>query len=368
MTIVGTRPELIKLSLTLIELDKHVEHILVHTGQNFDYELNEVFFKDLGLRKPDYFLDCAKGSAMESIASILIETDKLIKTVKPDACLLYGDTNSCLAAIAMKKNQIPIFHMEAGNRSFDQRIPEEVNRKIIDHLSDINMTLTEHSRNYLISEGLSAQKIIKTGSSMMEIFNTFAQDIDSSSVLSELCLQPLKYFVVSSHRAENVDDNQNLLNLMNSLNGLADKYQYPVLFPVHPRTQKKLNQLNISPHPLLNFTKPLGFFDYIKLQKNALVVLSDSGTITEESNLLGFKAITMRPIHERPEGTDVGALIMTSLKSKSILNAVEVTINMNHKPDIVSDYKNPQVSKTVVKTILSYTDFINRTTYYKKTG
>lgn len=365
MTVVGTRPELIKLSLTLKELDKHTEHILVHTGQNYDYELNEVFFKELGIRKPDYFLDCGKGSAMEAIASILVETDKLIKKLKPDACLLYGDTNSCLSAIAMKKNQVPIFHMEAGNRSFDQRIPEEVNRKIVDHLSDINMTLTEHSRNYLVKEGLPAQKIIKTGSSMVEVFNTFEKDINNSEVLKTLELQPNKYFVVSCHRAENVDNNKNLKDLMDSLNALADKYQLPVLFPVHPRTQKKLNELDISPHPLLNFSKPMGFFDYIQLQKNSLVVLSDSGTITEESNILGFKAITMRPIHERPEGTDVGALIMTSLKKSSILKAVEVTISMEHQVDKISDYQNLQVSKTVVKTILSYNDFINRTTYYK---
>ncbi len=365
LTIVGTRPELIKLSLTIKELDKHTDHILAHTGQNFDYELNDVFFNELQIRKPDYFLNCSKESSMEAIASVLVETDKLVKKIKPDACLLYGDTNSCLAAIALKKNQIPIFHMEAGNRSFDQRVPEEVNRKIVDHLSDINMTLTEHSRKYLIAEGLSAQKVIKTGSSMPEIFSVFAGDIDGSTILNDLQLKQQNYFLVSSHRAENVDSIDNIHDLFDSLNALAEKYQKPIIFSVHPRTKNKIDSSDIQPHNLIQFSKPFGFFDYIHLQKNALCVLSDSGTITEESSLLKFKAITMRPIHERPEGTDVGALIMCSLKKESLLKAVEATLKMEHTPLDIKDYSMTAVSKVVVKTILSYTEFINRTTYYK---
>ncbi len=369
MTIVGTRPELIKLSMTLKELDKHTEHILVHTGQNYDYELNQVFFDDLQIRKPDHFLNCGQGHAIEAIADILCKTNELIEQHKPDACLLYGDTNSCLSAIAMKKSQIPIFHMEAGNRSFDQRVPEEVNRKIIDHLSDINMTLTEHSRNYLVQEGLSAQKIIKVGSSLPEVFRAYNSNIEQSQILSKLGLTEKKYFLVSCHRAENVDDENSLSALIQGLNQVAETYAFPLLFSVHPRTQNKLNQLNLKLHPLLQLSKPLGFFDYNQLQKKALCVLSDSGTITEESNILGFPAVTMRAIHERPEGTDVGAIIMSSTQPDSILQSVKATLELNHQPALIEDYQlNQEVSKVVVKTILSYTEFIRRTVYFKTTG
>ena len=306
MTIVGTRPEIIKLSRVVAELEKHTEHILVHTGQNYDYELNEIFFKDLKVKKHNYFLDSIGDTTATTIGNIISKSDKLIGEVKPDAVLLYGDTNSCLSVISAKRQQVPIFHMEAGNRSFDQRVPEELNRKIVDHLSDINMPLTEQARDYLISEGIRPETIIKTGSCMKEILSYYKSEISSSKVLKQLKLSEKQFFVVSAHREENVDYKDNLLDLIKSLNEVAEKYKLPVIVSTHPRTQNRIDQLDkkIEINPLVKYLKPVGFFDYIKLQQSAFCVISDSGTITEESSILSFPAIMIRKAHERPEGMD----------------------------------------------------------------
>lgn len=363
MTIVGTRPEIIKLAMTIKELDKTFEHILVHTGQNYDYELNEIFFNDLGLRKPDYFLNTAGGTLAETIGNIIVRSDEIIEKENPDAILFYGDTNSCLAVISAKKRKIPIFHMEAGNRCFDQRVPEEVNRKIVDHLSDINLVLTEHARRYLLSEGIKPETIMKTGSPMKELFDAYKSEIENSKILDTLELKPQNYFIVSAHREENVDEKSNLENLMNSLNALADKYNCPIIFSTHPRTKKRLSEMeNIKFNPLVRFSKPFGFFDYIKLQKNAKCVLSDSGTITEESSLLGFPAVTIRNTHERPEGMDEGTLIMCGLSPKRVLEALETVIRQDNEHLTMKtafDYNVDNVSKKVARIILSYTDYIN---------
>lgn len=365
MTIVGTRPEIIKLSRVMAELDKHTEHILVHTGQNYDYELNEIFFKDLEIRKPDYYLEAAGETAIETIAQVLVKTDKLLDQVKPDALLLYGDTNSCLAVISAKKKRIPIFHMEAGNRCFDQRVPEELNRKIVDHLSDINMPLTEHARRYLIAEGIPAEKIIKTGSCMKEVLNYYSARIEKSKVLSELNLKPQNYFIVSAHREENIDSEQNFKNLLNTLNKLAEKYKYKILVSTHPRTRKKLESLPKQDfNPLIEFMKPFGFSDYIQLQKNAFCVISDSGTITEESSLLALPAVMIRQAHERPEGMDQGIVIMSGLSAESVIKAVDVATKMR-KPELVKDFDVECVSEKVVKIIFSYVHYINRTVWSK---
>ena len=369
MTIVGTRPEIIKLSMVIKELDKFTEHILVHTGQNFDYELNEVFFKDLGLRKPDVFLDAVGATTAETIGNVISRADAVMEREKPEALLLYGDTNSCLSVIAAKRRKIPVFHMEAGNRCFDQRVPEELNRKVIDHLSDINMVLTEQARHYLLCEGIRPETVIKTGSSMVEVLNNHREQIENSDVLERLELQPGKFFVVSSHREENVDYPENFQNLFKTLNAVVDKYRMPVIVSTHPRTRKKMEALGISPDRgdrLLRFMKPLGFFDYIKLQKNAFCVISDSGTITEESSILGFPAITIRQAHERPEGMDEGTLIMSGLLPEHVLNAIATVtgqFSASGPMHIVGDYDVDNVSRKVVRIILSYIDYINHTVW-----
>ena len=369
MTIIGTRPEIIKLSRVMAELEKHTEHILVHTGQNYDYELNEIFFEDLKVKKPDYFLDSTGDTTAITIGNIISKSDKLIGEVKPDAVLLYGDTNSCLSVISAKKQQVPIFHMEAGNRSFDQRVPEELNRKIVDHLSDINMPLTEQARDYLIAEGIRPETIIKTGSCMKEILSYYKSEISSSKVLKQLKLSEKQFFVVSTHREENVDYKDNLIDLINSLNEVAEKYKLPVIVSTHPRTQNRIDQLDnkIKINALVKYLKPVGFFDYIKLQQSAFCVLSDSGTITEESSILSFPAIMIRKAHERPEGMDEGTLIMSGLKTERIIESIEV-VTKQHKinpPHIIKDYDVENVSIKVTRIILSYIDYINRTVWKK---
>ena len=371
MTIVGTRPEIIKLSRVIAELEENVEHILVHTGQNYDYELNEIFFNDLRVKKPDHFLNCVGDTTAETIANIISKSDKIIEEVQPEAVLLYGDTNSCLSVISAKKRQVPIFHMEAGNRCFDQRVPEELNRKIVDHLSDINMPLTEQARGYLISEGIRPETIIKTGSCMKEILNFYKSEISESQVLKNLELKKDNYFIVSIHREENVDYKNNLENLLHSLNAVAEKYKLPVIVSTHPRTKNRIEQLDgdIKVNPLINFMKPMGFFDYIKLQQEAKCVISDSGTITEESSILGFPAIMIRKAHERPEGMDEGTLIMSGLEKERVLESINVMVSQNKKftSNIIKDYNVDNVSIKVTRIILSYIDYVNRTVWKKDT-
>lgn len=364
MTIVGTRPEIVKLSAVIPELDKFTEHILVHTGQNYDYELNEIFFDGMGIRKPDIFMEAAGSNASETIGNVIIESDKIFKEHKPDAVLLYGDTNSCLAVISAKRNKIPVFHMEAGNRCFDQRVPEELNRKVVDHLSDINMTLTEHARRYLIAEGIPAETVIKIGSSMKEVLANNKQAIDDSQALTKLNLKSNEYFLLSVHREENVDNEKNFKDLIESIDEICEAYQLPVVFAVHPRTQKLLDKNNIKLHELVQTMKPLGFADYIHLQQNAFCVISDSGTITEESSLLGFPAITVRQAHERPEGMDEGVLIMTGLDKSTVLDSIKVVTS--ERMPIVKDYDADKVAQKVVRIIMSYTGYINRTVWKKK--
>lgn len=373
MTIVGTRPEIIKLSRVMAELDKNLEHILVHTGQNYDFELNEIFFKDLGVRKPDYFLNAVGKTTAETIGNILIKSDEIFEKVNPDAVLLYGDTNSCLSVISAKRRQIPIFHMEAGNRCFDQRVPEELNRKIVDHLSDINMPLTEQARDYLISEGVRPETVIKTGSCMKEILSFYKNQIDSCDVLERLQLVMGKYFIVSIHREENVDYPENLKKLVDSLNALAEKYNFPVIVSTHPRTQKRLEDIKgeVELNPRVKYLKPMGFFDYIALQKTACCVISDSGTITEESSILNFPAIMIRMAHERPEGMDEGTVIMSGIERERVIEAVNIIVNQfieNPKSTrIINDYNVENVSIKVLRIILSYIDFVNRTVWKKDT-
>lgn len=368
MTIVGTRPEIIKLSRVICELDKYSQHILVHTGQNFDYELNEIFFEQLEIRKPDYFMEASGRNASETIANVIVKTDQLIDIVKPDALLIYGDTNSCLSVISAKKRKIPIFHMEAGNRCFDQRVPEEINRKIVDHLSDINLPLSEHARGYLLSEGIRPESIIKTGSPMREVLEYHEKKIEMSDILETEKLFSRDYFIVSIHREENVDNEINFFKLLESLTAISDKYKKQIVVSTHPRTRKKLESitgLNLDAN--IKFMKPFGFIDYIKLQLNAFCVISDSGTITEESSILNFPAITIRETHERPEGMDCGTLIMSGLDSISILSAIDIVVsqymeNFNCiRP--VPDYSENNVSKKIVRIIQSYTGYINRNTW-----
>lgn len=368
MTIIGTRPEIIKLSRVIAELEKYTEHILVHTGQNYDYELNEVFFHEMGIKKPDYFLDAAGDTPAITIGNVIAKSDELLARIKPDGVLLYGDTNSCLAVISAKRRKIPVFHMEAGNRCFDQRVPEEINRKIVDQLSDINMTLTEHARRYLIAEGIRPESIIKTGSSMKEVLTYHQKEIDRSNILTELELTPKEFFVVSAHREENIDSEQNFNDLLNSLNTIAEKYNKRIIVSTHPRTRKKLESIGKKVfNPNIEFMKPLGFFDYIALQKNAFCTISDSGTITEESSILGFPAITIRQAHERPEGMDEGTLIMCGLKSDDVLNAIDIVVGQwQENPNgvhLVQDYDVDNLSKKVVRIIVSYVDYIRRTVW-----
>lgn len=370
MTIVGTRPEIIKLSEVIKELDRHTEHILVHTGQNFDYELNEIFFEQLGIRKPDVFMDAAGANAAETIGNVIIKSDLVFEEHKPDAVLLYGDTNSCMSVISAKRKKIPIFHMEAGNRCFDQRVPEEINRKIVDHLSDINMPLSEHARKYLESEGIAPETIIKTGSPMREVLLKHATQIENSTILEDEKLTKGNYFIVSTHREENVDSEENFNNLLQSLTAIAAKYKIKVIVSTHPRTRKKLESIGFTNNnSMIEFMKPFGFLDYIKLQKNAFCVISDSGTITEESSILQFPAITIRQAHERPEGMDEGSLIMTGLDATRIIQSIDVITNQlkenNDLISIVEDYTSDNVSTKVLRIILSYTDYINRTVWKK---
>lgn len=370
MTLVGTRPELIKMSRVIAELDKQVHHILVHSGQNYDYELNQVFFDDLEIRKPDHFLNVTGDSAAKTIADIIAKADDIFELEKPDALLLYGDTNTCLAVMAAKRRKIPVFHMEAGNRCFDQRVPEELNRKVLDHLSDINMVLTEHARNYLLAEGVRPETIIKTGSHMEEVLNHYMPRIQASDVLEKEGLEQDKFFLVSAHREENVDTQENLMDLLATLNVLAESYQYPIIVSTHPRTKKRLEALeDHAEHALIRFVKPFGLLDYIKLQMSAYCILSDSGTITEEASLLNLPAVTIRNAHERPEGMDEGTLIMSGLKAERVLESVKI-ITSQHQRDtrvmnVVNDYQGGSVSKQVTRVVLSYTDYINRTVWSK---
>jgi UDP-N-acetylglucosamine 2-epimerase (non-hydrolysing) len=370
MTIVGTRPEIIKLSRIIAELDLHTNHILVHTGQNFDYELNEIFFEQLGIRKPDHFLNAAGVNAAETIGNVIIKSDAILEEIKPDAVLLYGDTNSCLSVISAKRKKIPIFHMEAGNRCFDQRVPEEINRKIVDHLSDINMPLSEHARRYLVAEGIPSETVIKTGSPMKEVLQFYSKNIKKSDVLEKENLGKSEYFIVSTHREENVDSETNFNNLLEALKAITEKYNKKVIVSTHPRTRKKLEFMGfVNQNPLIEFMKPFGFLDYIKLQMNAFCVISDSGTITEESSLLKFPAITIRQVHERPEGMDEGTLIMTGLNACRILESIDVVTEHyaenKNAINTIPDYETENVSKKVLRIILSYTDYINRTVWRK---
>jgi UDP-N-acetylglucosamine 2-epimerase (non-hydrolysing) len=367
MTIVGTRPEIIKLSRVMAELDKYTNHIIVHTGQNFDYELNEIFFNDMNIRKPDHFLNAVGKTTAETIGNVIFKADEVLALEKPDAVLLYGDTNSCLSVISAKRRKIPVFHMEAGNRCFDQRVPEELNRKIVDHLSDINLPLTEHARRYLLDEGIPPETIIKSGSTMHEVLQYHKKDIEASQILGKLNLSKGEYFVLSTHREENVDSKGNFADLIDTLNQLCEKYQKRIIFSVHPRTMIKIKQLpDKTIHSLVEIMKPLGFFDYINLQKNAFCTISDSGTITEESSLLGFPAITIRNAHERPEGMDDGVLIMSGLKANRVIESVEIVTQQFAEVGLlnsVNDYEAEHVSKKMVRIIQSYTDYINRTVW-----
>jgi len=372
MTIVGTRPEIIKLSRVIAELDRHLTHILVHTGQNYDHELNGIFFSELGIRTPDYFLEAVGSSVAATIGNVIARVDEVLAQEQPDALLLLGDTNSCLGAISAKRRKVPIFHMEAGNRCFDLRVPEEINRKIVDHISDINMTYTEHARRYLIAEGIRPETVIKTGSPMKEVLDHHREQIEGSGVLARLDLEQGKYFVVSAHREENVDNDINFRNLLQSLNAIAERYDVPVIFSTHPRTRKRLEEkgtANIDPR--IRFLKPLGLPDYVRLQMQAACVISDSGTITEESSILGFPAVTIRQSHERPEGMDEGTLVMCGLKAPMVLKSIEVVMAQAASGPgrsgfrMVGDYDVENVSAKVLRIILSYTDYVNRTVWRK---
>ena len=369
MTLVGTRPELIKMSRVIAEFDQHTHHILVHTGQNYDYELNQLFFEDLSMRKPDYFLEAVGENAAQAIARIIEKSDEVMEQESPDAIMLYGDTNSCLAVIAAKRRKIPVFHMEAGNRCFDQRVPEELNRKVLDHLSDINLVLTEHARRYLIAEGVRPETIIKTGSHMREVLDFYMPKILRSDVLQRMGLKSEQFFLVSVHREENIDSPQNMTSMVETLNALAEEYDIPVIVSTHPRTQKRLDGMNLGKlNPNVQFLKPFGFCDYIKLQMESLCVMSDSGTIFEESSLLNLPAVTIRNTHERPEGMDAGTLIMSGLKKESVLDAVRVIISQHNRTHNVMmpvwDYSEAgPVSKQLLRVVLSYVHYVNRTVW-----
>jgi len=370
MTIVGTRPEIIRLSRIMFELDKHCEHIIVHTGQNYDYELNEVFFNDLGIRKPDVFLDAARVSAAATIGQVIITADKVMREKEPDALLLLGDTNSCLSAISAKRLKIPIFHMEAGNRCFDFRVPEEINRRIVDHTSDINLPYSDIAREYLLREGLPADQIIKTGSPMREVIEHYRPSIESSDIMSRLGLASSNFLVVSAHREETVDSPQSLRRLMAILDSLADEYGVPVVVSTHPRTRKRLEEFEISAHPLVRFLKPFGFFDYVNLQMNARCVLSDSGTITEESSILNYPALNLREVHERPEGFEEAAVMFVGLSVERVHQGLailkEQSRDTHRELELVRDYSPVNVSLKVLRIIQSYTDFVNNKVWGKK--
>lgn len=365
MTIVGTRPELIKMSRVIAEFDCYTNHVLVHTGQNYDYELNQIFFDELEIRRPDYFLEAVGENVAQTIARVIEKADAVFELEKPDALLLYGDTNSCLAVIPAKRRKIPVFHMEAGNRCFDQRVPEELNRKVLDHLSDINLVLTEHARRYLLAEGIRPETIIKTGSHMQEVLSHYMEKIRASDVLERMGLEGGQYFIVSAHREENVDTPENLADLVSTLNAIAQTYDMPVIVSTHPRTRKRLDELSeIQLDSRIWFLKPFGFCDYIRLQMESQCVISDSGTITEEASLLNLPAVTIRNTHERPEGMDAGTLIMAGLRKDRVLDAVRVIIAQHdrhhHVTRAVQDYDNPAVSKQVLRIVESYTDYVNQ--------
>ena len=371
MTIVGTRPEIIKLSQVMKELDRHVDHTIVHTGQNYDYELNELFFEQLDTRRPDIFLEAVKGTPSETIGDIIAKADKVFDEIQPDALLIYGDTNSCLSVIPAKRRKIPIFHMEAGNRCFDQRVPEEINRKIVDHLSDINLPLSEQARDYLIAEGIKPETVIKTGSPMTEVLNANMEKIKSSDILEREGLKLKKYIVMSIHREENVDSPKNFSDLLESIDELAKKYKLPIIISTHPRTRKKLEDIDYqNKNPLIRFSKPYGFHEYNNLQMNSFCVISDSGTIAEEGSILNLPAVTIRQAHERPEGMDETTVIMSGLNKFRVIDAVEVATAHNSQ-DIrvikpVKDYEADNVSKKILRIILSYVDYVNRTVWHKE--
>ena len=369
ITVVGTRPEIIRLSRVMTTCDKYFDHVLVHTGQNYDYELNEIFFTDLGIRKPDHFLNAAGVTGAETIGNVIIAVDKILEEVQPEALLVLGDTNSCMAVIPAKRRKIPTFHMEAGNRCFDMRVPEEINRRIVDHTADINLTYSKIARDYLLAEGLPADQVIKTGSPMYEVLNHYKAKIESSDVLERLGLKEYQYFIVSAHREENINSDQNFLDLVEMLNAVAEKYQYPVIVSTHPRTRKRIEELKIEFHPLIQLLKPLGFSDYNKLQLSAKATLSDSGTINEESSILNFPALNLRQAHERPEGMEEAAVMMVGLTAERILQGLDI---LDHQPRgeerllrLVADYSMPNVSEKVVRIILSYTDYVNRVVWKK---
>ncbi len=369
MTVVGTRPEIIRLSRVMARLDEDAEHVLVHTGQNYDYELNEIFFSELGIRRPDHFLNAVGRTPTETIGNILVKMDPLLESEQPDAFLILGDTNSALSAIAAKKRKVPIFHMEAGNRCFDQRVPEESNRRIVDHTSDINLPYSEHARTYLLREGIAPDRIVKTGSPMFEVLAYYADSINASPILHELGLEEYDYFVVSAHREENIDSADNVQKLVSALNKIADIYNKRIIFSAHPRTRKRLDAHKNSLHVNIEILKPLGFFDYVMLQKSARAVLSDSGTITEESSILNFPALNIRESHERPEGMDEAAVMLTGLESDRIIQALSILDGQGRGTSrtlrLVADYNVPNVSEKVLRIIISHTDYINKTVWKK---
>jgi UDP-N-acetylglucosamine 2-epimerase (non-hydrolysing) len=366
-TVVGTRPEIIRLSRVMAKLDEHCEHVLIHTGQNYDFELNEIFFQDLGIRKPDHFLNSAGASGAETIGNVIIAVDKVLADVKPDALLVLGDTNSCMAVISAKRRKIPTFHMEAGNRCFDMRVPEEINRRIVDHTADINLTYSTIARDYLLREGLSPDMVIKTGSPMFEVLNYYREGIDNSDVLDQLGLEAGKYFIVSAHREENIDSDKNFYKLVDVLNTVAESYGYPVIVSTHPRTQKRVDALGIQFHENVRLLKPLGFKDYNKLQLSSKAALSDSGTINEESSILNFPALNLREAHERPEGMEEASVMMVGLESERVMQALQVLESQLSSGErnfrLVADYSMPNVSDKIVRIVHSYRDYVMRTVW-----
>lgn len=365
VTVVGTRPEIIRLSRIINALDSSLQHYLIHTGQNYDYELNDIFFDDLDLKKPKYYLDAVGDNPADTIAKIISSFNSVLDKIRPDAVLVLGDTNSCLAVIAAKRRKIPIFHLEAGNRCFDERVPEEINRKIVDHISDINITYSDISREYLLKEGFPSNRIIKLGSPLYEVLEHYSAKINESKILDKLKLTKDKFFLVSCHREENIDYDHNISSLHQVLNEVSIRYQLPIIFSTHPRTRNKIEKMNLSFNPLVKILKPLSFTDYNYLQKNALVVLSDSGSISEEASILGIKALNIRETHERPEAMEEATVIMTGIDTKNILDCIELLINSNFKSQIVRDYSFPNVSEKVLKIILSYTGYVNREVWKK---
>ena len=369
MTVVGTRPEIIRLSRVMAACDEYFDHVIVHTGQNYDYELNEIFFTDLGIRKPDHFLNAAGTTGAETIGNVIIAVDKILDEVQPEALLVLGDTNSCMAVLPAKRRKIPTFHMEAGNRCFDMRVPEEINRRIVDHTADINLTYSTIARDYLLAEGLPADLVIKTGSPMFEVLHHYKAKIEASDVLERLTLKEHEYFIVSAHREENINSDQNFLDLVEMLNAVAEQYQYPVIVSTHPRTRKRIEELNVEFHPLIQLLKPLGFSDYNKLQLSAKAALSDSGTINEESSILNFPALNLRQAHERPEGMEEAAVMMVGLKAERILQGLAILEGQSRGENrllrLVEDYSMPNVSEKVVRIIMSYTDYVNRVIWKK---